>query len=44
LDIKKKIFTIRVVRQLHRLPREVVGASSMEIFKFRLDRVPRTPV
>ena len=37
LDIKKKMFIIRVVRHWHRLPREVVGASSMETAKVRLD-------
>ncbi|GAB0197528.1 triadin [Grus japonensis] len=37
LDIKKKFFTIRVVRPWHRLPREVVDAPSLEVFKSRLD-------
>ena len=37
LDIRKKIFTLRVVRHCHRLPREVVDALSLEAFKVRLD-------
>ncbi|KFQ39847.1 hypothetical protein N332_11024, partial [Mesitornis unicolor] len=37
LDIRKKFFTVRVVRHWHRLPREVVDAPSPEAFKARLD-------
>ncbi|KFW96907.1 hypothetical protein N336_08010, partial [Phalacrocorax carbo] len=37
LDIRKKIFTMREVRRWNRLPREVVEAPSLEIFKARLD-------
>ncbi|KFQ02768.1 hypothetical protein N329_03596, partial [Haliaeetus albicilla] len=34
LDIKKKFFT---VRHWNRLPREVMDAPSLEVFKARLD-------
>jgi len=37
LAIRKKFFTVRVVKHWHRLPREVVDAPSLETFKARLD-------
>ncbi|GAB0182905.1 hypothetical protein GRJ2_000755800 [Grus japonensis] len=37
LDIRKKFFTVRVVRHWNRFPREAVAAPSLEEFKARLD-------
>jgi len=37
LDIRKKFFTMRVVRPWHELPREAVAAPSLEVFKAKLD-------
>ncbi|KFZ61933.1 hypothetical protein N338_04352, partial [Podiceps cristatus] len=36
LDIRKKVFTVRVVRNWNRLLR-VAAAPSLEVFKTRLD-------
>ncbi|KFW68520.1 hypothetical protein AS28_02795, partial [Pygoscelis adeliae] len=37
LDLRKKLFTVRVVRHWNRLPREAVDAPSLDMFKARLD-------
>ena len=37
MDIRKKSFTVRVVRHWNRLPKEAVDAPSLEAFKARLD-------
>ena len=38
LYIRKKFFTMRVVRHWNRLLKEAVAAPSLEVFKGRLDR------
>jgi len=38
LDVRKKAFTVRVVRYCNRLPGDVVDALSLETFKMRLDQ------
>jgi len=37
LDVRKKLFTMTVVRHWHRLPREFVAAPSLEVFNAVLD-------
>jgi len=38
LDIRKKSFTVRVVRHCKTLPRDVFDAPSLETFSMRLDQ------
>jgi len=35
-------FTVRVVKHWHKLPRDVVGTSALDILKVRLDQVLST--
>ena len=42
MDIRKKLFTVRIVKHWYRLPREVVDVPFMETFKLRLDRALST--
>ena len=37
MDTRKNAFTERVVEHWHRLPSEVVGAPSLEVFKSCVD-------
>jgi len=37
LDVRKKFFTMRVVKHWPRLPREAVDAPSLKLFRARLD-------
>ena len=37
MDIRKKCFTVRMVRHWKRLPRDVVDVPFLETYKVRLD-------
>ncbi|KFV18081.1 hypothetical protein N340_11065, partial [Tauraco erythrolophus] len=37
IDLRKKFFTLRMMRNWNRFPREIVAAPSLEVFKSRLD-------
>ena len=39
MDVRGKLFTMRVVRCCNRLPREVVDVPSLKVFKVRFDGV-----
>ncbi|PKU44706.1 hypothetical protein llap_4980 [Limosa lapponica baueri] len=44
LDIRKKLFAVRVVRHWNTLPRKVVDVPSLEVYKARLDGALRNLV
>lgn len=44
LDIRKKLFSVRVRRSWNKLLREVLGALSLEMFTVRLDGTLRNLV
>ena len=44
LDIRKKFFTMKIVRHWHRLPKEAVDTLSLAVLKARLERALSTLV
>lgn len=44
LDVRRKLFSLRVMRHWHRLPSEAVDAPSLAVFKNRLDGALSNPV
>jgi len=44
LDIRQKSYTVRLVRQWNRLPREVVDAPFLDTFKVKLDQALDNPI
>lgn len=42
--VRRKFFTQRAVRPWHGLPREAVGAPSLEVLRSRLDGAMANPV
>lgn len=43
LDVRKKFLSLRMVRHCRGLSRDAVGASSLEMFRTRLDGASRQP-
>lgn len=41
LDLRKKVFTMKIVKAWPRSPREVVDALSLKTFKVKLNRALR---